>query len=158
MARRRSRSVRRRKQRGGDGGFFGAIGSLFGKKSSLVTADTKQIQPPSQPLTVEPPPKTYTITANAISFIKFYNDKYNNNLNVNIIPDSTCTEIVNSGGKINLTFAKDFEDYKLYKLTDGSEIMIPEILIGDSVIRNPQAGGRRSRKNRSRRSTRKQRR
>jgi len=156
MARRRSRSVRRRKQRGGETPSW--FSKFFGAKPQPVPAKIDEIQPSSQPLTVEPQPKTYTITANAISFIKFYNDKYNNNLNVNIIPDSTCTEIVNSGGKINLTFAKDFEDYKRYKLIDGSEIMIPDVLIGDSVIRNPQAGGRRSRKNHSRRSTRKQRR
>ena len=152
MARHRNRSVRRRKQRGGDSWFS----KIFGSKTSTVTDATNNIKPPSQSAIVEPPPKTYTITDKAISFIKFYNDKYNNNLNVNIIPDSTCTEIVNSGGKLNLTFAKDFEDYKRYKLTDGSEIMIPTILIGDSVIlNNSQTGGRRSNR---KRSTRKQRR
>ena len=149
MARRnRNRSVRRRKQRGGDGGILGAFGRFFGRKSSSVTADTINNQPPPQPTQkpAEPQPKKYKIiTPVAVATLQLYNK------NDNIAIGQIVTLQEGSENELPPNFAPSFAKYNVYISDSGVEIKIPNILIKNGVEEHKLTTG-------GRRSTRKQRR
>jgi hypothetical protein len=148
MARLRSRSVRRRKQRGGDSWFS----KIFGSKPSPVTDAGQKPEPVQLPQAAVPSKKYQIETPLAVATLQLYNKTDN----ISIGQIVTLKE--GSANELTSTFAPSFAKYQVYTF-DNKDINIPDILINNGVKEvSPMTGGRRNRKNRSRRSTRKQRR
>ena len=158
MARRRSRSVRRRKQRGGD--ILSSITSFFSRNPPSVPNpnDIQPAQPSPQPAPNTPKAFTYTIpnfNDNKFSSIKYYRgneDKAINGGEECILHDINSYDSSTPNEK-NL----ELSIRKYHKFTcNGQIINIPD----DISNYKPMTGGRRRSRRRSnrKRSTRKQRR
>ena len=147
MARSRSRSVRRRKQRGGDSWFS----KIFGAKQ-LTTVPAAEQEPVKLPEVASLSKKYQIETPLAVATLQLYNKTDN------IAIGQIVTLKEGSANELTSTFAPSFAKYQVYTF-DNKDINIPDILINNGVKEvSPMTGGRRNRKNRSRRSTRKQRR
>ena len=151
MARRRNCSVRRRKQRGGDGWFS----KLFGTKppTTIEQNQPSQNQPTQKPAEPQPPSKKYKITTSEAATVIKLSNKLDINTEDRITIGTIIIEEDTQGDSM----------FKNFKVLGTTVVKIPINYINPThgfVEVEPMTGGRRSRRrsNRSRRSTRKQRR
>jgi len=163
MARRRSRSVRRRKQRGGEKpSFLSSITSFFSRNPPSVPNpnDIQPAQPaqPAQPSPQPPQSKKYEITTSEAAAVIKLSNKLHTNTEDSITIGTIIEEDISTPGDSTIKYYKVLNN-TLVK--NPIKIPINYINLNHGFVEvKPMTGGRRRSRRRSnrKRSTRKQRR